>query len=101
MKEHAVYRSTINGTSDKHTASELLEFIQDWKTTEGTFLLDLLRLSVDKCSPLRIQSFHQRECSGESTTPTRGSGGNEPRQSYIGGCFDKCLESECSSLSPA
>ncbi len=102
MKEHAVYKSKINGTSDKHTASELLVFIQNWVATEETFPIELLQVRVNKaCSPLRIQSFHQPECSDKTTTPTRGTGGSGNRGSYLGGCFDKCLESECRSLSPA
>ncbi len=100
MIGHAVYRSTINGTSDKHTASELLVFIQDWIVNEGVFQLNLIRRWVNKnCSPLRIQHFKQSECSDE-TTPTGGSGGDQFGGTYLGGYFDKCLESACQSLSP-
>ncbi len=35
--DHVIYRSTIHGSSDKLTASELLTLIQDWIMTEGTF----------------------------------------------------------------
>ncbi len=99
MKEKAIYRSKINGTSDKHHAIELLAFIQDWVMTEGTFIVDLLQRKVSTtCSPLRLQSLHQPECSDDSNKPARGGG---TTGSYIGGCFDKCLENECSSPSPA
>ncbi len=100
MKEHAVYRSTIKGTSDKHTATELLEFIHDWIVNEGNIRVKRIRRWVSKtCSPLRIQDFKQSECSDE-TTPTGGTGGSGDGGSYLGGVFDNCLESTCRSLSP-
>ncbi len=100
MKEHTVYRSTINGTSDKHTATELLVFIQDWIVNEGYIIVNQIRRWVSKtCSPLRIQHYTQSECSAE-TTHTGGSGGDVAGVSYLGGYFDRCLETVCKSLSP-
>jgi len=64
---HVVYRSLINGTSEIHTAPELLNFIDDWLKNEGTFRILRFRLRVVPDCPLQIQSFHQIECmSGES-----------------------------------
>ena len=55
MIGHVVYRSKINGTSDIQTASEFLAYIEDWVTSEGTFLLDdVFRLRVSTSCPLRI-----------------------------------------------
>ncbi len=55
MKQNVIYSSKINGTSDKHTATELLDFIQDWVMTEGTFTVDLLQRKVSTtCSPLYV-----------------------------------------------
>ncbi len=101
MIGHAVYRSTINGTSDTHTATELLVFIQDWIVNKGNIRVNQIRRWVSKsCSPLRIQHYTQSECSDE-TTPIGGSGGDRAGGSYFGGCFDNCLESVHKSLNPA
>ena len=64
---HVVYRSLINGTTELHTAPELLTFIDDWLENEGTFRILSFRLRVVPDCPLQIQSFHQPECmNGES-----------------------------------
>ncbi len=89
MIEHALYRSSVNGTSDKHTATELLAFIQDWIMNEGVFRVNQIRLWVSKtCSPLCIEQFNQPECSDETTTPTDGTttthtSGNGGEGSYL------------------
>ncbi len=72
--EHALYRSSVNGTSNKHTATELLAFIQDWIMNDGVFQVNQIRRWVSKtCSPLRIEHFNQPECSDGTTTPTVGT----------------------------
>ncbi len=74
MVEHALYRGSVNGTSDRHTATELLAFIQDWIMNEGFFRVNQIRRWVSQtCSPLRIEHFNQPECSDETTTPTDGT----------------------------
>jgi len=59
---HVVYRSLINGTSELHTAPELLNFIDDWLRNEGTFHIFRFCLRVVPDCPLHIQSFLQPEC---------------------------------------
>jgi len=59
---HIVYRSLINGTTELHTAPELLNFINNWLKNEGTFRILRFRLRVFPDCPLQIQSFHQPEC---------------------------------------
>ena len=54
---HVVYRSLINGTTELHTAPELLTFIDDWLENEGTFRILSFRLRVVPDCPLQIQSF--------------------------------------------
>ena len=85
---HVVYRSMINGTSDVHTASELLGFTEDWMKNEGTFRIGNFRLRVVPDCPLQIQSFHQLEClNGESTSKNS--------TNVIGQCLDQCVASTC------
>ena len=85
MIGHVVYRSKINGTSDFRTANELLEYIEDWITSEGTFLLDdVFRLRVSTSCPLRIQSVHQPECLGDTSESSC--------RSSMGNCFKECVQ---------
>ena len=86
MIGHAVYRSKINSTSDIHTAKKLLAHIEDWITSEGTFLLDVFRLRVSTSCPLRIQSVHQPECLGDTAESNSGS--------FMGKCFEQCVQAE-------
>ena len=70
-KTSVVYRAIINGTSDLHTADELMDFIENWRTNEGTLLYNRFRLDIankEDCS-LHIQSFNDEEC-GRGTTST-------------------------------
>ena len=85
---HVVYRSLINGTSDVHTASELLDFTEDWIKNEGTLHVGNFRLRLVPDCPLQIRSFHQPECmNGESTS--------KQNSTMIGQCFDQCVASKC------
>ena len=85
MIGHVVYRSKINGTSDFRTANELLAYIEDWITSEGTFLLDdVFRLRVSTSCPLRIQSVHQPECLGDTSESSS--------RFSMGKCFEQCAE---------
>ena len=64
-KTSVVYRAIINGTSDLHTADELMDFIEDWRTNEATLLYNKFRLDIankEDCH-LRIQSFNDGDCS--------------------------------------
>ncbi len=69
-----VYRSKINGTSDTFTAPELMAFVEDWIANEGTFTVDVFRLRIDAACPLRVQSFHQPECSANATASSVAAG---------------------------
>ena len=70
-KDQAIFWSTINGESNIYTATELLEFIQDWIDKDGKFTSNQIRMQMSKiCSPLHLQS--QPECSDEVSKPTRG-----------------------------
>ena len=84
MIGHVVYRSKINGTSDIRTANEFLAYIEDWITSEGTFLLDVFRLRVSTSCPLRIQSVHQPECLGDTSESSS--------RFSMGKCFKECAE---------
>ena len=70
---HVVYRTMINGTSDTHTAPQLLNFIEDWIKNEGAFLVGYFRLRVVPECPLQIQSFYQPECTNDESTSKRNS----------------------------
>ena len=63
---NVIYRAIINGTSDILTAAELLDLIENWRTTGGTLLYNSkyrLRLAQKEACPLQIESFHDPECS--------------------------------------
>ena len=63
---NVIYRAIINGTSDILTAPELMELIENWRTTGGTLLYNSkyrLRLAQKEACPLQIESFHDPECS--------------------------------------
>ena len=70
---HVVYRTMINGTSDTTTASELLNFIEDWIINDGAFLVGYFRLRVVPECPLRIQSFSQPDCTNDESTSEQNS----------------------------
>ena len=58
-------RARLTGSSDTLTPPELLALIQDWVTSDGTFLYTYhgrIRLRLDPHCPLEITSFSQPEC---------------------------------------
>ena len=58
---NVIYRAIINGTSDILTAPELMDLIENWRTTGGTLLYNSkyrLRLAQKEACPLQIESFH-------------------------------------------
>lgn len=58
-----VYRAIIKGTSDLHTAEELLDFMDDWRKNNQTILHNnLFRYRMSQDCPLRIASFDEIEC---------------------------------------
>ena len=59
--------------SGTHTALELLNFIEDWITNEGTFVVGYFRLWVIPECPLQIQSFYQPECTNDESTSKQNS----------------------------
>ena len=82
---NVIYRSKINGTSDIRTANEFLAYIEDWITSEGTFLFDdVFRLRVSTSCPLHIQSVHQPECLEESSVSSS--------RFSMGKCFEQCVQ---------
>ena len=95
---HATYRSTIHGTSDKHTATELLAFIQDWVMTEGTFTAQMVRMRARiTCTSIFLKSFHDYECSDDALSDPD----PETGMSHMSKCFGSCLQNEYSSVSSA
>ena len=80
LRLHA-HRARITGTV--FTSSQLLELIEDWKGSDGTFLNTYYgnyRLRVDPDCPLGIGSFSEAECgqSENAAVPTRINGPDEP-----------------------
>ena len=69
-----IYRAIINGTSDLHTATELLGFVEDWRRNEGTFLYRKFRLCLSQHRPLQIESFNEAECLRNGTLGEGGDG---------------------------
>ena len=59
-----IYRAIINGTSDLHTAAELLDYIENWRKTDQTLLHNLFRLRLSQDCPIKISSFNEIECTG-------------------------------------
>ncbi len=82
--DHVIYRSTIHGSSDKLTASELLTLIQDWNMTEGTFTASQFQMWVSTCQPLRIESIYQPECSAGTINPVDYGEWLQPSEFCIG-----------------
>ena len=59
-----VYRAIIKGTSDLHTAAELLDYIAHWRKNNQTLLHNIFRLRLSQDCPLQISSFDEVECIG-------------------------------------
>ena len=59
---NVIYRAIIKGTSDFHTAEELLDYIDDWRQNDQTLLHNLFRLRMSRDCPLKIASFNEVEC---------------------------------------
>lgn len=62
-----VYRAIIRGTSDLHTAAELLDYIDHWRRNNQTLLHNLFRLRLSQDCPLQISSFDEVECMRTNT----------------------------------
>ena len=62
-----IYRAIINGTSDLHTAAELLDYIENWRKYDQTLLHNLFRLRLSQDCPMQISSFNEVECAGINT----------------------------------
>ena len=60
-----VYRAKLNGSSELITAAQLVSYIDEWKTSEGTLLYNKFRLRLAQACPLRVESFNERECEGD------------------------------------
>ena len=57
-----IYRAIINGSSESRTATELVNFIENWLQSEGTLLYNKFRLRLAQNCTLRIESFSDLEC---------------------------------------
>lgn len=68
INEIALYvlllRARITGTT--YTSAQLLAYLQDWVTGDGTFLTTYsgtgVRLRLDRYCPIKIGSFSEPEC---------------------------------------
>ena len=60
-----VYRAMLNGSSELITAAELISYIDEWKTNEGTLLYNKFRLRLAQACPLCVESFNEVECEGD------------------------------------
>ena len=57
-----IYRAIINGSSESRTATELVNFMENWLQSEGTLLYNKFRLRLAQNCSLRIESFSEPEC---------------------------------------
>lgn len=84
----------IHGTSDTLLASQAISIIDQWKNEGGTFLVDLLRMRLREYCPLHIESLSESECEDDSKSNDEME--DTITSSFIGKCFDKCVDSKCS-----
>ena len=60
-----IYRAIINGSSELRTATELVNFMENWLRSDGTLLYNKFRLRLAQNCSLRIESFSEQECEGD------------------------------------
>ena len=80
-----IYRAIINGSSESRIATELVNFIENWLQSEGTLLYNKLRLRLAQNCSLRIESFSELECEGDSETGANESRADEDHSLKDGG----------------
>ncbi len=59
-----LYRAVVNGSSDLMTASQALQYVEEWREDTGSLLHSKLRLKLYKkkeCD-LNIESFYDDDC---------------------------------------
>ncbi len=59
-----LYRAVVNGSSDLMTASQALQYVEEWREDTGSLLHSKLRLKLFKeneCA-LNIESFFDDDC---------------------------------------
>ena len=78
-----IYRAIISGSSESRTATELVNFIENWLQSEGTLLYNKFRLWLAQNCSLCIESFSEMECEGDQDTA--GSRADEGRDLQDGG----------------
>ena len=63
-----IYRAIINSSSESHTATELVNFMENWLLSDGTLLYNKFRLQLAQNCSLCIKSFSEAECEGDQDT---------------------------------
>jgi hypothetical protein len=79
-----VYRAIINGSSESRTATELVDFMENWLESDGTLLYNKFRLRLTQNCSLRIESFSEEECGGDQDTVNENRA-DEGRDHKVGG----------------
>ena len=70
--DEVTFRARLQGTAQA-SSSQLVNYIEQWSTTDVTIAVQGLRLRVDSSCSIAISSFSDPECETEQQQPTSDS----------------------------